>query len=93
MPIYEYQTSANGCPYCRERFEVFQRVSEPTLTVCPHCGQPCQRLISAPHVAIGGAHLLKEKHFSEHGFTQYRRTEKGKYEKTAGPGPDKISGD
>jgi hypothetical protein len=37
--------------------------------------------------------VLKESHFSERGFTQYRRVDKGKYEKTAGPGPDKISSD
>ena len=93
MPIYEYQSLGPGCPHCEQRFEVFQHLSEPALDRCPHCQQPCRRLISAPNLAVGSAHLLKEKHFSEHGFSQYRRTEKGKYEKTAGPGPERISGD
>ena len=65
-------------------------MSDPELTQCPECGNPCRRVISAPNVAVGGSHHLKESHFSERGFTQYRRVEKGKYEKTAGNGPETI---
>jgi hypothetical protein len=49
------------------------------------------RVISAPSVAVGGAHLLKESHAEKHGFTQYRRAGKGVYEKTMGKGPKYIS--
>ncbi|HRG16119.1 MAG TPA: hypothetical protein PLB00_08985 [Pseudomonadota bacterium] len=50
-------------------------------------------MISASPVIVGGWHHLREGHFSKHGFTQHRKVEKGKYEKTAGPGPDTISGE
>ncbi|WP_440225826.1 hypothetical protein ACQQ2N_18770 [Dokdonella sp. MW10] len=42
---------------------------------------------------MGGAHRLKEGHVAKHGYTQYRRAGKGVYEKTAGKGPDIITGD
>jgi putative FmdB family regulatory protein len=90
VPIYEYAPVAENCPHCAGRFEAFQRMSDPELTHCPECGHPCRRVISAPNVAVGGSHHLKESHFSERGFTQYRRVEKGKYEKTAGNGPETI---
>jgi hypothetical protein len=50
-------------------------------------------VISASPVIVGRSHHLREGHFSKHGFTQHRKVEKGKYEKTAGPGPDTISGE
>ena len=34
MPIYEYR-----CAACGEEHDVLQKVSEPPLTVCPHCGK------------------------------------------------------
>ena len=41
----------------------------------------------------GQAHVLKESHFAERGFTQYRKVGGGVYEKTAGKGPRYISDD
>jgi hypothetical protein len=49
-------------------------------------------VISAPAIAMGNAHTLKERHAEKHGFTQYRRAGGGVYEKTAGKGPKYISG-
>ena len=60
---------------------------------CPECGAPIRQVISAPSLAIGGAHLLKEKKIGDAGFTQYKKIGKGVYEKTAGKGPDIIKGD
>jgi hypothetical protein len=37
--------------------------------------------------------VLREGHLAKHGFTQYRKVGKGKYEKTAGKGPSTISDD
>jgi putative FmdB family regulatory protein len=93
MPIYEYAPIAESCPHCAGRFEVFQRMSEDELSACPECGKPCKRVLSASNVAMSGSHHLKEKHIADKGFTQYRRVEKGKYEKTAGKGPDTIGSD
>lgn len=93
MPIYEYAAVAKGCAHCEAHFDLRQKLADAELTACPECGAPIQRVLSAPGVAIGGAHLLKESHAAKHGFTQYRRAGGGVYEKTAGKGPKFISGD
>lgn len=96
MPIYEYAKSdagAAGCAHCERGFEVFARISAADLTACPQCGAAVHRVMSAPSVIGGNAHLLKESHFSKHGFTQYKKAGGGVYEKTAGDGPRYISGD
>lgn len=91
MPIYEYRCDHADCASRGARFERLQRLGDDSAACCPACGHPGTRLISAPSVAMGQAHQLKEKHFSEKGFTQYKRLEKGVYEKTAGKGPAIIS--
>ena len=91
MPIYEYAAVDQGCAYCETRFELLQKLRDEPLTQCPECGAAVVRVISAPSVAVGGAHLLKESHAEKHGFTQYRRAGKGVYEKTIGKGPKFIS--
>lgn len=91
MPIYEYAAIDQGCAYCEARFELLQKLRDEPLTQCPECGAAVVRVISAPSVAVGGAHLLKESHAEKHGFTQYRRAGKGVYEKTIGKGPKFIS--
>jgi len=93
MPIYEYACEGLGCPTCCNGIEVLQRLSDPPLRHCTACGAALQRVISAVQVVGGQSHRLSESHVSKHGFTQYRRAGKGIYEKTAGKGPDFISGD
>ncbi len=95
MPIYEYTAAdaAAGCPHCQACFEVMARISDPELTHCPQCGAAIKRVISIASVIGGNAHVLKESHFSRHGFTQYKKAGGGVYEKTAGDGPKFISGD
>jgi len=93
MPIYEYVPKDGGCATCRKGIERLQRLSDPPLAECPDCGAPLQRVIGAPQVIAGQAHVLREDHVAKHGFTQYRKVGKGKYEKTAGKGPPTISDD
>lgn len=95
MPIYEYAASdpQQACPHCRPGFEVFARLSDAELVHCPRCGAPVRRMISAAAVVSGSAHVHRESHFSKRGFTQYRKAGGGVYEKTAGEGPQYISGD
>lgn len=38
MPTYEYQ-----CTACDGRHEIVQKMSDPTLTVCPTCGEEALR--------------------------------------------------
>jgi putative FmdB family regulatory protein len=42
MPAYEYH-----CESCAARFERRQKMSEPAVELCPKCGGPVKRLISA----------------------------------------------
>lgn len=92
MPIYEYAPVDGGCERCGGRFERLESLSAEPLAACPECGAAVRRVVSAAAVVSGGAHRLGEKHVARHGFTQYRKVGKGKYEKTAGSGPDTIEG-
>lgn len=94
MPIYEYVASTpRSCSTCSAGFERLQKLADAPLSACPDCGAPVHRVLSAPQVVAGQGHVLRESHIAKHGFTQYRRVGKGTYEKTAGKGPDTISGD
>ena len=91
MPIYEYQaTGARCCDHCRNGFDVMQKLSDQPLEFCPECYNPVRRKISKPNLA-SPAPSLSESNLEKHGFTQFRKVEKGVYEKTAGKGPDFIT--
>ena len=49
MPIYEYRCSRG------HTFEVFQSMSEDSLTECVECGADCERVLSAPAVHFKGS--------------------------------------
>lgn len=93
MPTYEYTSRYDkGCNFCSEGFELIRKISEPRLLICPQCGVAVKRIISAPNLAKPGP-SLDPANLEKHGFTQYRKSGKGVYEKTAGKGPDVISDD
>lgn len=81
MPIFEYQArdEEKGCPHCREKFEVLQRISEQPLKECPHCGAPVRRLISAPNIGESRTGLADRAKSS--GFHKFQKLSKGEYEK------------
>jgi putative FmdB family regulatory protein len=89
MPIYEYAPTSGRCDKCNGLFEVMQHLADAKLSACPTCGQPCERRIS--RVALGGTWSLSEGKIQQSGLTQYKKVEKGVYEKTAGTdGPDHL---
>jgi putative FmdB family regulatory protein len=50
MPFYEYQ-----CKSCGHDLEAMQKISDPPLKKCPHCGKSqLQRLMSAPVFRLKG---------------------------------------
>ena len=49
MPLYEYE-----CQQCKRHTEKIQKFSDPEITVCPHCGGPLERVLSAPAVSFKG---------------------------------------
>lgn len=91
MPIYVYHPAEGECcEHCEGGFDHLQKLDAPDLTVCPECGCKVKRTVTAPKIA-GSNPSLKEDNLARHGFTQYRKLEKGVYEKTTGSGPDIIS--
>ena len=74
MPTYDY-----ACKECGHRFEVFQRMSDEALKVCPDCNGKIQRIIS------GGTGLI----FKGSGFyiTDYKNGANGK--KSSGKSDEK----
>jgi putative FmdB family regulatory protein len=71
-------------------FERRQKISDERLSQCPECRSPVRRVISAPSLALDSVDT-SEKNIGDKGFTQYRKLEKGLYEKTVGKGPKIIS--
>ena len=47
MPTYDYE-----CNECKTRFEVFQKMSDEPVSLCPTCGNVASRIIS------GGANVV-----------------------------------
>ena len=92
MPIYEYQSVGDGCEYCSARFDRLQKISDAPLESCPHCEGKVERLISAPNLGNSGPSLSPDN-IEKHGFTQYKKSGDGVYEKTAGKGPRTIHRD
>ena len=93
MPIYEYLAlGESGCPACREKFEVFQKISDAALTTCPECGGQVERVLSAPsiHGVGAGDQKISNKNLADKGFTKYVKAGDGHYEKAAGKGPNVI---
>ncbi len=80
MPIYEYRskdrTGEQGCEHCRNRFEVFQKMSSDALKECPKCGAPVEKLIS--NFSFGMGFDVKAK---DSGLHKLVRKDKGVYEK------------
>jgi putative FmdB family regulatory protein len=55
MPLYEYE-----CAQCKRHTEKIQKFSDPEITVCPHCGGPLERVLSAPASAFKGGGWYKD---------------------------------
>ena len=46
MPIYEYMATGKSCDYCRDGFEIKQRIDVKPLKKCPKCQASVRRLVS-----------------------------------------------
>jgi predicted nucleic acid-binding Zn ribbon protein len=91
MPLYVYQViEADGSE--GEIFEVMQRMADAPLTTHPENGKQVRKLISAPNAVThyGPANISNDR-LGKLGFTKYEKAGDGKYQKTAGSGPDLIS--
>ena len=59
MPLYEYE-----CSQCHRRTEKIQKFSDPELTVCPYCGGPLERTITAAAISFKGGGWYKDGYAS-----------------------------
>lgn len=97
MPIYVYEVIQDDGSE-GETFECFQSMSDPPLTRQPETGRPVRRVITAPNTPRKWTDhhdkkRLSNKNLERLGFTKYERAGDGKFEKSAGKGPDLLSAD
>lgn len=78
MPIYEYRHTEDKGGTCEDSFEIFQKMSDATLTECPVCGQPIEKQLSR---FSGGADKMAPSRLKELGFSKFKRRDKGVYER------------
>lgn len=90
MPVYEYEHLYDESDMCEVRFAVVQSVDELPLEYCPFCGLEVKRVISLISV-VKSVNFDADK-AAKKGFTTFRKTEAGMWEKVAGVGTDMIVG-
>lgn len=59
MPTYEYQ-----CKSCDHRFEVWQKMTDEPLTVCPECNGTIRRILFPAGIVFKGSGFYKTDHGS-----------------------------
>lgn len=57
MPTYEYQ-----CKSCEHRFEVWQKMADQALTVCPECKGTIRRVLFPAGIVFKGSGFYKTDH-------------------------------
>jgi putative FmdB family regulatory protein len=57
MPTYEYQ-----CKSCSHRFEVWQKMIDDPLTVCPECQGAIRRVLFPAGIVFKGSGFYKTDH-------------------------------
>ncbi|MDP2908252.1 MAG: zinc ribbon domain-containing protein [Nanoarchaeota archaeon] len=56
MPIYEYKVKPKyqGCEYCKDSFEIKQKITDSPLEECPKCQSPLEKIVSLFSFKING---------------------------------------
>jgi putative FmdB family regulatory protein len=54
LPTYEYE-----CQSCHQRVEAVQSFTDPSLTICPHCGGELRKVFSAVGIVFKGSGFYK----------------------------------
>src|SRR5579871_1643234 len=57
MPTYEYL-----CNHCSHRFEIWQKMTDDPLTICPKCGQHIRRVLFPAGIVFKGSGFYKTDH-------------------------------
>ena len=90
MPVYEYEPDDRDCLMCEGRISVIQGIREEALKLCPWCGLEVKRVVSRASFKV--ATDSSPDAAAAKGFTTFKRTEKGVWEKLAGEGADYLVG-
>ncbi len=84
MPTYVYRAKnpEKSCSTCKESFEVFQKMSENPVEVCPNCMGEVVRLISSvPSMQDkSDKKLLSDENLKKHGFKKLVNRGGGKFD-------------
>jgi hypothetical protein len=87
MPVYVYRViKSGGAAEEGETFEVVQSIHDPPLTHHPETGEPVKRVLLPPTIGKGA---MGNSALAAAGFTKYKRTSDGTYERQAGSGGPK----
>ena len=81
MPIYEYKAVGEGCEHCSGGFEAFQKLGDLPLERCPRCGARVEKVLPSFQTTKFGEPSARD--LKEHGFSRFRKTQDGNYEKEA----------
>ena len=81
MPVYDYRVHPDheGCPFCKEGFEMMRLLADPPLTTCPECNAPIIKIITAP--ALGRSKSKLDDRAKAAGFHKLKRVDHGAFEK------------
>ena len=91
MPVYVYRvvkSVGTSSDDASDTFEVHQSIHDPPLTHHPETGEPVERVLFPPTIGKGA---VSNSALASAGFTKYKRTSDGTYERQAGSaGPKHI---
>lgn len=59
MPTYEYQ-----CKDCKHRFEIWQKMTDEPLKICPECNGTIRRILFPAGIVFKGSGFYKTDHGS-----------------------------
>jgi putative FmdB family regulatory protein len=82
MPTYEYV-----CRACSNRFEIWQKMTDESLTTCPECGGVIRRVLFPAGVVFKGSGFYK----TDHSNSSSVASENGNADKSEKPESDKAA--
>ncbi|HWD39231.1 MAG TPA: zinc ribbon domain-containing protein [Fimbriimonas sp.] len=91
MPIYEYEPDDRECLMCEGKVTVIQGANDAPLKYCPDCGLEVRKIVSRASFQIGLS--TSPDRAAQKGFTTWKKSESGVWEKLAGQGADVLVGD
>jgi len=81
MPIYEYK-----CEKCKEKFEVFQGITDGEVKTCKFCGGPVNKLISLSSFHLKGTGWYVTDYGGKKPSTQEMHPSEDKNDSPSSPG-------